>query len=97
MNVQRQIDRLIAYQAAEWYETLKNADAARHAEFTRWVSESPRHMEAFLAISSEAPLVRKVLSSGQFDLGSLLAEVSGSDKVLALRAPEQAEIGRAHV
>lgn len=92
MNVQRQIDRLIAFQAAEWYETLKNADAVQHANFTCWVSESPRHMEAFLAISSEAPVVRKVLSSGQFDLKTLLKEVSGGDKVLALRAPEKSDL-----
>lgn len=88
MNVQRQIDRLIAYQAAEWYETLKHADAARYAEFTRWVAESPRHMDAFLAISSEAPVVRQVLSSGQFNLESLLKEVSGGERVLALRTSE---------
>jgi transmembrane sensor len=88
MNVQRQIDRLIALQAAEWYEALKDASAAQHADFTRWISESPRHMEAFLAISSEAPVVRKVLASGAFDLAGLLKEVSGSDKISPLYATE---------
>lgn len=87
MSVQHQIDRLIAYQAAEWYETLRHGDE-RHADFVRWISESPRHMEAFLAISSEAPVVRKVLSGGEFDLGRLLREVSGGEKILPLRAPE---------
>ena len=91
MNVQRQIDRLIAFQAAEWYETLKDANAAQQADFTRWISESPRHMEAFLAISSEAPMVRKVLASGEFDLKSLLQEVAADPKIVALPAPRDTQ------
>jgi transmembrane sensor len=88
MNVQRQIDRLIAYQAAEWYEAMKDTGSSGNADFIRWIAESPRHMEAFLAVSSEAPVVRKVLAGGEFDLGSLLKEVSGGENVLTLCAPE---------
>jgi len=86
MSVQRQIDRLIAYQAAEWYETLKKDEPRRHRDFVRWITESPRHMEAFLAIASEAPVVHEVLSDGQFDLQGLLDEVSGERQVLPLRS-----------
>jgi transmembrane sensor len=82
MSVQRQIDRLIAYQAAEWFEALKNGDEAHRAGFTHWVSQSPRNMEAFLAIASEAPVARKVLASGQFDVASLLRQLSETDKTL---------------
>lgn len=85
MSVQRQIDHLVAYQAAEWYENLKGDNTRRNTEFVRWISESPRHMEAFLAIASEAPVVRGVLTDGQFDLQSLLKEVSGEENVHPLR------------
>lgn len=76
MNVQRQIDQLIALQAAQWYEQLKDGSHERNAEFIRWVTESPRNMEAFLAVASEAPLVRKVLRSGVFDQGDLLRRMT---------------------
>jgi len=80
MSVQRQIDRLIAYQAAEWFEALKNSDDAHRAAFVHWVSESPRNMEAFLAIASEAPVARKILASGHFDVAGLLRQISDTNE-----------------
>jgi len=79
-SMQRQIDRLIACQAAQWFERLKDAqdesDGDRNEQFFQWVMESPRHMEAFLSIAGQAPLVRKVFESGAFDLQSLLARTA---------------------
>ncbi len=77
-SVQRQIDRLVAYQAAEWFERLKDGqggnDSARNEGFVQWVAESPRHMAAFLSVAGQAPLMRKVFDSGAFDLESLLGK-----------------------
>ena len=72
MSVQHQIDRLIALRAAEWYEKLKDGSDGSNAEFVNWLAESPRHMEAFLVVAGEAPLMRKVFESGAFDLDELM-------------------------
>lgn len=72
MNVQHQIDRLIALQASEWYENVKDGTGANNTDFVNWLAESPRHMEAFLSITGEASLMRKVFESGAFDLNALM-------------------------
>ncbi len=76
MSVQRQIDRLIAYQAAEWFEAIRGGADEDNAAFVHWICESPRHMEAFLAIAGESGAVRAVLDSGRFDLGATLRATS---------------------
>src|SRR6218665_4037318 len=76
MTLQQQIDRLVAHQAAAWYETLRPGKERRHAEFIRWISESPRHLEAFLAIASEASAMRSIFAGNTFDLDTLLKQVS---------------------
>jgi transmembrane sensor len=76
MSVQRQIDRLIAYQAAEWFEALKSGEEEHREGFVRWISESPRHMEAFLGIASEAPGLRAALRGGGIDVSALLRRVA---------------------
>lgn len=72
MNVQHQIDRLIALQAAEWYDRINDGADLNNTDFVRWLAESPRHMKAFLSITAEAPLMRKVFESGAFDLDELM-------------------------
>jgi transmembrane sensor len=74
MSVQHQIDRLIALRAAEWYEKLKDGSDGSNTEFVNWLAESPRHMEAFLVVAGEAPLMRKVFESGAFDLDELMSK-----------------------
>lgn len=75
-SVQRQIDRLVALQAAEWFERLKDGvspgNNKGNDDFVQWLAESPRHMEAFLSIAGQAPLMRRVFESGTFDLKDLL-------------------------
>jgi transmembrane sensor len=76
VSVQGQIDRLIALQAAEWFEVIRSGQKHAHAEFLEWLSESPRHMEAFMAIASEAPAIRAAFRSGRVDRQALLKRVS---------------------
>jgi len=84
VNVQRQIDQLIALRAAQWYEQLKSDDDAddrsARGEFTQWLAESPRHLEAFLAIAGQASFIRGALQSGlaagSLDLEKTLKQVS---------------------
>lgn len=89
-SVQRQIDRLVAYQAAEWFERLKDGASERNAEFVQWVAESPRHMETFLSVAGEAPLIRKVFESGAFDLEKLLKTVQPAVLDLPMSAQREA-------
>lgn len=75
-SVQRQIDRLVACQAAEWFECLKEGgrqeEGRGNADFVRWLAQSPRHIEAFLEIAAQVPLIRKVFDSQAFDFEALL-------------------------
>ncbi|MGC4029106.1 MAG: FecR domain-containing protein [Steroidobacteraceae bacterium] len=72
MSMQQQIDRLIACRAAEWYELLRNGGAhveeKVRAEFVDWICESPRHMEAFLAVAASVSFIRGALAQDRFDL-----------------------------
>jgi len=75
MTTQRQIDRLIAIRAAEWYELVRSNAGNVPTEFMEWL-ESPAHMEAFMAIASDAPAMRAALRSGNFNLEELLQRAS---------------------
>lgn len=86
MNVQRQIDRLVALRAADWYERLKDDVDHTNREFIDWVTESPRHMEAFLAIAGQAPMIRRVFAAGPFDLAALLRNTTPGVLPLPVRS-----------
>ena len=87
MSVQHQIDRLIALRAAEWYEKLKDGSDGSNTEFVNWLAESPRHMEAFLVVAGEAPLMRQVFESGAFDLDELLCKAKSEVLELPVTPP----------
>ena len=87
MSVQHQIDRLIALRAAEWYEKLKDGSDGSNTEFVNWLAESPRHMEAFLVVAGEAPLMREVFESGAFDLDELLRKAKSEVLDLPVAPP----------
>lgn len=96
MNVQHQIDRLIALQAAEWYEKVKDGTNVGNTDFVHWLAESPRHMEAFLSITGQVSLMRKVFESGAFDLSELMRNATPEVLDLPLtpallRAPQRVE------
>jgi len=95
MSVQGQIDRLIAFQAAQWYERLRDGVHGHNAPFVQWLTESPRHMEAFLAVAAEAPLIRKVLAEGSCDLRELLRDVQPEVMSLPVRFEHPADAAAA--
>jgi transmembrane sensor len=84
MTTQRQIDRLIAIRAAEWYELIRLNSGDAPAQFMEWL-QSPAHMEAFMAIASDAPAMRTAFRQGEFDTEALLR--TASPRVIALGAP----------
>ncbi len=90
MKLQLKVDRLIALQAAEWFETMRLGRESEYPEFVRWISESPRHMEAFLAISSEQAALRKLFAEKRLDL-SALREASEVVPMSALASDAQSQ------
>src|SRR5690242_13311580 len=94
MSIQKQIDGLVTYQAADWFEYFRGEHAQvpadshreRQMEFMQWLVESPRNIEALLAIASEAPLLRSVLLEQLSELSPQLARLS--PQVTRLQAEE---------
>jgi transmembrane sensor len=75
MSLQRQIDRLVALQAAEWFEKLRvGQDARENMQFNAWLAESPRHMDALLAVASESKGLRALFHSGRFERQDFLTQ-----------------------
>ena len=44
MNVQAEIERLRTQRAAEWLELMQEGNPESHAEFVRWITESPLNL-----------------------------------------------------
>ncbi len=50
MQVQKQIDELLARRASQWYETLRDGDEEDHTAFASWLRESKLHVQAYLEV-----------------------------------------------
>jgi transmembrane sensor len=73
MSVQQQIDKLIAIRASELFERIRTGEVeVSSEEFRRWISESPKHVDAFMTIAGQAPFIREVLQSRQVEWQQLL-------------------------
>src|SRR5687768_527202 len=72
MSVQREIDRLIAQRAAEWFEIYRTGDVQKYPAAMAWLSESPRHMAEFLEIARRYGATREILQGDPFDIEALL-------------------------
>jgi len=72
MSVQKEIDRLIAQRAAEWFEIYRTGDVENYAAAMAWLIESPRHMAEFLEIARRYSATRQLLQGDPFDVETLL-------------------------
>jgi transmembrane sensor len=75
MQVQRQIDKLLAQRAAEWIEILKNGDERDRAEFVQWLRQSRLHVEQYLELTA---IDREILKLGTLrgeNVDALLARI----------------------
>lgn len=91
MNVQQEIDRLIAQRAAEWFEIYRTGDAEKYPAAMAWLSESPRHMAEFLEIARRYSATRQILQGDPFDIETLLKNARPGVRTLresAASAPE---------
>lgn len=72
-TVQAEIERLRTQRAAEWLEIMQGEDPEpNHAEFVRWITESPLNMNEFLKLDALSRETRAVLNSAQLDRQTLL-------------------------
>jgi len=76
MQVQRQIDRLLAQRAAEWIETLKTADKRDRAAFVQWLRQSKLHMEQYLEMVAIDRELRRLDPAQGEDVETLLARIA---------------------
>jgi transmembrane sensor len=85
MQVQRQIDRLLAQRAAEWLETLKSGDERDRAAFVEWLRQSKLHVEQYLEmVAIDRELQRLDPAQGE-DVAELLKRIAPN--IIELKRP----------
>lgn len=76
MQVQRQIDRLLAQRAAEWVETLKDGDEQDREAFVHWLRQSKLHVEQYLEMLAIDQELRALDAAQGEDVEALLRRVA---------------------
>jgi transmembrane sensor len=99
MQVQRQIDKLLAQRAAEWIEILKTSNERDRAEFVQWLRQSKLHVEQYLELVAIDQEIRKLGAGRSEDVDALLARIApnvfpipgsaGADSVMSRPMPRR--------
>src|SRR5690242_2544019 len=76
MELQQQIDRLLARRASEWHLILEYASEAQRAEFVQWLKQSPLHVREYLEAVYTDRVLDHVDTGRLEDCDTLLTEVS---------------------
>lgn len=69
----RRLEELLAQQASQWIETLRDPSAQQRAAFVAWLKESPRNVRDFLLMLTIDQTLDNVDAERLHDIGSLLA------------------------
>lgn len=93
MQVQRQIDDLLAQRASEWLEILKNAGEFERAAFVDWLCESRLHVQEFLEIVAVDRELHRIDPNRSEDIDALLAQIAPG-VVMLNRSPPPARSRR---
>lgn len=94
MQVQRQIDRLLAQRAAEWIETLKDGDEQDREAFVQWLRQSKLHVEQYLEMAAIDQELRALASREGEDVDALLRRVAPNVVRFNRNEAESTEIAR---
>src|SRR5687767_4669098 len=86
MQVQKQIDELLALRASEWFELLPTASADQLRALEAWLSESRLHVQEFLEIAEVEFCLQRLDPQRCHDLDSLLKRVAPNVAPLPKRA-----------
>jgi transmembrane sensor len=65
----------ISEQASQWLGVLTEGGEAEHAEFLKWLKQSPRHIEEFLFASATWQRLRESAVSHPMEIDAILAEL----------------------
>ncbi len=76
MELQRQIDRLIAHRASEWHQILETASESERAEFVAWLKQSPLHVKEYLETVYTDKVLTHVDAEREIDVDALLATLA---------------------
>ena len=76
MQVQKQIDELLALRASQWLEVLPTASKEQLQAFEAWLSESRLHVQEFLEIAEVEFCLRGLDPQRSQDVESLLQRVA---------------------
>jgi transmembrane sensor len=84
MQLQRQIDHLLALQASQWHQILDHANEAQRQEFVKWLRQSPLNVDEYLATVCLDRALERVDPDRQVDVEPLLARIVPELTPLAL-------------
>jgi len=87
MQLQRQIDQLLALRASEWHQILEHATDEQRAEFVAWLKQSPLHVQEYLETVYADRLLGHLDEERIEDVDALVAQISPSVVTLKKRAP----------
>lgn len=90
MQLQRQIDRLLARRASEWHQILETATEAQRAEFVSWLKQSPLHVKEYLETVYADRLLAHLDPERLEDVEALIAQIEPD--VIALPAESAAPL-----
>lgn len=77
-HTERMEDLVVAERAAEWLQRLEQGGPQVHAEFGRWLRESPRHVREVLLASAIQHALKNVNSVGSSRLAEVRARFEDS-------------------
>jgi transmembrane sensor len=75
MELQRQIDRLIAHRASEWHQILETASQTERAAFVAWLKQSPLHVKEYLEAAYTDQVLKHLDAQREIDLERELASI----------------------
>src|SRR5690349_17414850 len=78
MELQRQIDRLLAQRASEWHQILENATETERAQFVAWLKQSPLHVQEYLEAAYTDRVLQHHASWRHEDVDALIAQIAPS-------------------
>src|SRR5689334_16560730 len=83
----------VTEQAAQWLIELESEDPAQYESFLEWISQSPRHVEAFLRVSSVDASLSRIDPERSIQITRALAQQSSNVVSLPERSPGESESG----
>lgn len=86
-HTERMEDLVVAERAAEWLQRLEKGGPEVHAEFARWLRESPRHVREVLLASAIRNALKDLNSVCPSEAAEIRARVVGSVVDLDLAVP----------